>query len=336
MWIDERMQAGEGITDHEFMRNVHVTNAASDGSTLDAYASALARNGTSVLPGLPGTFWVRYESYAMMRMPTFVVTTPSREELQRLFRRGRTVVVSYLAVPDEDHVANAWLYRCTDRTYSLDTLAPAMRRNVRRASKEFGFDVLTPDQVLTHGLAAYCDTRRRVGLSDGTADCFHRRFGSRARCPGHVYVGAWRGNQLAAFLSIIKVDTWAEIEGCFSQDALLNARPNDFLMYSVLSRYLTDEKLQLVSYGLSSIQQTDNLQGLHAFKTKVGFQAQPVHRVFSLHPLLRPFANRLALRGLNLMGNLWPGNRFVKKAGGMLASLLGNERQFVSSLQTPQ
>lgn len=293
--------------------------------TMDAYAAALAKNGTAVLHGTQGTVWAEYESYAMMRIPTFSLYLPSTEEVDRIFRRRRVAVATYLVEAGKQHAANAWWYVCTDPTYSIEKLHPAMRRNVRRGLKEFAISPLTPDQVLAYGMQSFCDTRRRVGLSDGPEE-FQRRFTARGNCPGHVFLGAWKGDVLAAFLSITEIDDWAEIEGSFSRNDLLNSRPNDALMYAVLSRYLVYESKRLVSYGLSSIQQAGDAEGLHAFKTKVGFRAQAVHRVFVLHPLLRPFSTRLAVKGVNVIRGLFPRNRMLNKASGVLNLLIGNTR----------
>src|SRR5437763_3500191 len=142
-----------------------------------------------------------------------------------------------------------------------------MRRNVRRGLRESRIAPLTTEQVLAHGTQAFCDTRRRLGLSDGTPEVFHRRFSSRARFPEYVYPGAWKDDQLAAFLSMIEVDDWAEHEGTFSMDALRRYTPNDALIYSALCHYLVDRKCRLVSSGVSSIQAEDNATGLHRFKT---------------------------------------------------------------------
>lgn len=293
--------------------------------SMHEYASGLSRNGTRVVPGAQSTFWLGYESVAVMRVPTFDVTPPAPGEIRQILWRGRAGIVSYLLEPDERHPANAWLYVCTDRTYGLDKLAPAVRRNVRRGSKELRIEPVSSDQLFTHGVQAFCDTRRRVGLNDGTPAMFSRRIISRAKCSGHVFLGAWKDDKLAAFLSITEVEDWAEIESCFSMDCLLNLRPNDALMFKALSYYLVEKRCRLVSYGLSSLQAVSNEAGLHAFKTKVGFKARPVHRAFILHPFLRPFANRVTLWSINAMLRFKPGNRALKKAGGVLASVLGKE-----------
>src|SRR5258708_3614506 len=291
--------------------------------SITEYAADLARCGVQILPGETGTFWTRYEAGAMMRIPVFHLGPPAPQEVRQVLWHGRAAIASYLLEPDERHPANAWLYICTDQTYSLDKLAPAMRRNVRRGLKELKIAPLTTEQLLANGVQAYCETRRRVGLGDGTPEAFHQRIATRARLPEVSFLGAWKDDQLAAFLTITEVDDWAEI-GCFSRDTLLHYRPNDTLMYTVLSHYLVERGFRMVSYGVSSIQTKSNAVGLHRFKTKAGFEARPVHRAFVPHPLLRLFVNRLMLWGVNTALRFRPGNRRLKKAGGVLACILGD------------
>jgi len=291
------------------------------------YVAELAKTGKRVVPGSSGTFWISYEGAGMVRLPTFVLATPAHDEIWYVFVRGKAAVVSFLREPNGQYPTNAWLYICSDQTYRMEKLAPAMRRNVRRGLKELRIAPITTDQLLAHGAPAFSDTRRRVGLSDGTPEEFVRRFALRSQCPGHVFLGAWKGKELAAFLSIIEVEDWAEIEGCFSRDALLDSRPNDALLYVALSRYLVEERRRLVSYGVSSIQSESNAVGLHAFKVKVGFQTQPVHRVFIFHPFLRPFANRLGLWGIKAIAWFSPRNRVLKKAEGVLAAISWKQGQ---------
>jgi hypothetical protein len=290
------------------------------------YASGLSKNGIRALRGTEGTFWVGFEAGTLIRLPIFHVGPPPPGEVRQVLWRGRAAAASYLLEPDEQHPANAWLYTCTDQAYTLDRLGPPMRRNVRRGLSKLRIAPIAPSQLLACGVQAFCDNRRRLHLSDGTPEEFRRRFTLRAKCPGHVFLGAWKEDQLAAFLSITEVDDHAEIEGSFSMDNLLNLRPNDTLMYSVLSHYLIEGGRRIVSYGLSSIQAESNTGGLHAFKTKVGFEARPVHRAFVPHPLLGVLANRLTLWGINGVLRLQPGNRSLRKAAGTLSAMLGKGR----------
>jgi hypothetical protein len=142
--------------------------------------------------------------------------------------------------------------------------------------------------------------------------------------PEYAFLGAWRDNQLAAYLSILEVEDWVEIEGTFSMDALRRYKPNEALIYRALSHYLVERGCREVRNGLSSIQAGSNAAGLHRFKTKAGFEARPLHRAFVLHPLLRPFANRLTLQSVNTLLRFRPGDRRLRKVGGMLACMLGD------------
>jgi hypothetical protein len=286
--------------------------------SLVEYARGLANNGRRTVLGAPGTFWVRYDRVAMMRIPYFHQGAPAPGEVRRVLWQGPAALASYLLEPDDSHPANAWLYVCRDQAYGLDKLISRSRRDVRRGLREFRIGPITAEQLIAHGAQTFRDTRRRNNLKDSTPDEFRRQIVSRAKCPGHVFFGAWKDSQLAAYLSIIEVEDWAEITSSFSADAFLRFMPNDALFFYALSHYLTERACRIVSVGLSSIQSGSHKAGLHAFKTKVGFEAQPVHRAFSLHPLLRPFANRLTLWGVNTALWFTPGDLRLKRVAGIL------------------
>ena len=286
------------------------------------YAAELARNGIQILPGAHGTFWVRYEGGAMVRRPTFQSAPPIRSEIQRVLWKGRAAVASFLLEPDEHHPANTWLYICRDSSYSIEKLSKPARRDIRRAQRNLQFGPVDWPTLLAKGLPAYRDTRTRVGLSDGTWDDFKSRFEMFSRNPSHYVFGAWNQNLLVAFMTLVVVDDWVEIEGVFSMNAHLGLCPNDGLVHHVLEHFLIRRGFQLVSYGLSSIQENGNGAGLHAYKQKVGFEARPVHRAFAFHPLLRPFANPLTLWSIKMALLLRPGARRLRKAMGVLSHLV--------------
>src|SRR5262249_5768980 len=159
-------------------------------------------------------------------------------------------MVSYLREPDEHHPPNTWLYICTDRAYALDKLSSSRRRNLRLGFKKLRVAPLTADQLFAHGAQAFCDTCRPVGLSGGTPEGFHQFATASIRLPEHIFLGAWKDNQLAAFLSILEVDDWADIEGTYSMDALLRYKPNEALIYSALFHYLVERSYRLVFNGI--------------------------------------------------------------------------------------
>ncbi len=127
---------------------------------------------------------------------------------------------------------------------------------------------------------------------------------------------------LAAFLSIVDVQDWIEIEGSFSRTDCRRFRPNEALVHSALDWYLTQSGGRRVSFGLSSIQLGHDHDGLQHFKTKFGFAAVPVHRAFVMHGLLRPIANPATLMGVNALVRWRPKERRLRKAAGLLAALV--------------
>jgi hypothetical protein len=304
--------------------------------SLAEYAEGLARSGLRNLPGARGSLWVRYDSVAMMRIPSFDLDPPPPDDVTRALWQGPATLASYLLKPDDQHLANAWLYICTDRRYGFEKLSPAMRRNVRRGLQELKIAPIDADQLIAHGIQTFRDTLRRNRLSDSTPEAFRSQIALRAKCPGHVFLGAWKDDQLAGYLSILEVEDWVEITSSFSADALLHFRPNDALLFSALHYYLVEKKYRLVNFGSSSIQSESNRAGLHAFKTKVGFEAQPVHRAFVLHPFLRPFANRLTLLGINTVLRFRPGDLRLKRAGGILGYILGENHSSGTLKSVPE
>jgi hypothetical protein len=298
------------------------------GTTLREYVQDLRAAGVRIYPGSGGAYWAASSDRVAWRLPTLHVSAPTDSEVDCALRATGALVASYVTEPDEQHGGNGWLYLCSRQDYSLRMLAPAMQRNVRRALRDLSIAPLTPRELLAHGHSAFCDTRRRNGLDDGTATGFRRHFAYRGRIDdsGRIYLGAWRHGQLAAFLTLLHVDDWVEL-GCFSMDSMLPHRPNDGLLYVALSHYLVNQNARVVSFGLSSIQADTKAAGLHRFKRKVGFSPHRVRRAFVLYPSLRAFANRATLTTAHWTVNealrLQPRHRRLKELGGMLACMLG-------------
>lgn len=299
-------------------------------SSIADYGASLRKSGVTVVQGEGNTFWARHESGAMVRFPNFYLIPPSPQEVRQVLWRGRAMVASYLLEPDEHHPANACHYLCADHTYALEKLATPVRHHVRQGLRNLSITPLTLEQLLAHGFPAFRDARCRNGLNDGTIEEFQQWFTGLAKLSGVVYLGAWKDEQLAAFAYIKEVNDWAEL-GCFSVDALLKYRPNDALVYSILYRYLVERRYSVVSYGLSSVQNETRAAGLHQFKLKLGFEARPVRRVFVPHPLLGLLINPLTLWGVSAMLRFRPGDRLLKKAEGILTSML-REQSLVDNI----
>lgn len=293
--------------------------------SLDDYGIALRKGGTAVLPGAPGTIWTRYETAAMVRVPTFHKEPVSQQDARQLLRKGRAGLMSFILEPDENHPPNAWLYVCRDRSYTLDNLPNEVRRHVRRAQGSLRIEPLEWEILLKYGFGAYSDTRARLGLSDGSFAHFRQRFDAFSSLPGHYTVGAWKGETLAAFVTLVVVDDWVVMEGSFSTTADLAQRPNNGLAHYVLDHFLVKQGVETVCFGTSSIQESSQKSGLHDYKLRIGFEAKPVHRAFIVQPALRPLANRITLWAMKTALRLKPGDRRISKAVGILSYMLSQK-----------
>jgi hypothetical protein len=263
--------------------------------------------------------WARYDSAAMIRLPMFHFSPVSGREIRQVLWQGPSTLVSYLMAPNEDYPVNAWLYVCRDQSYSLDRLSKEARRDARRAERRLRIEPIEWRTLLDHGLAAYSDTFARTGFVDGTSKQFRQHIQNFSRNPAHYALGAWKDDTLVAFMTLVVVDDWVEIVGSYSRTADRETCPNNGLAHQVLSYFLAERGFRTVSYGINSIEEGSHTTGLHFYKTKVGFEAHPVHRVFFLHPFLRPMANRVTLWAVNMALRLKRGNRRLNKAHAILA-----------------
>jgi hypothetical protein len=176
--------------------------------------------------------------------------------------------------------------------------------------------------LLEKGGRAFSDTFTRIGLSANSPANFRRYYGHFSQNPCHHAIGAWKEDLLVAFMTLWVVDDWVEVEGSFFSDAYRGLCPSNGLAHYILDHFLVQHKFRTVSYGMSSVQRGDKNTGLHAYKTKAGFEARPAHRTFVFHPFLYPFVNRLTLRGINTALRFVPRDRRLKKATGVLANMI--------------
>jgi hypothetical protein len=290
------------------------------------YASELTKSGQALVFGGGDTLWVRSETFAMIRFPTFHLTPPSPNEVSRALWKGPAAVVSYLTRPDDAHPSSTWLYLCEDQSYHVEKLSKAARRDARRALRNLSIGPVEWSVLLEKGSRAYTDTLARLRLSNSSAADFRRHYGSFAQNRFHQVIGAWKDDTLVGFMTLFVVGDWVEVEGSFFSEADKGLCPSNGLAHYVLDHFLAQRKFRTVSYGMSSVQEENGHSGLHAYKMKVGFEARPAHRVFVLHPFLQPFVNRLTLKGLTTVLRLLPTDRRIRKAEGVLASLLRENR----------
>jgi hypothetical protein len=285
--------------------------------TAEAYLAGARASGRRVARTPDGTWWVGTERGAVSRFPAFEVGRVAAHEARRACWLTQAAIAGHLQPAGPGVPSTATLYVCRHGDYALARLDEPVRRHVRRALRELTFAVVDRETLLRDGAPAFCETRARTGLDDGTSDEFRRRFEAFFRHVGHHVLGAWRGPVLAAYFTMVVVDDWVEIGG-FSSDAHLDLRPNNGLVHHILEHFLNERGFRVVSYGLSSLQADTNAEGLDRYKRRIGFSGDPVRRTMTLHPALAPFMGRGTLSVVQRLLAWQPRNRLLKKAEGAL------------------
>jgi hypothetical protein len=127
--------------------------------------------------------------------------------------------------------------------------------------------------------------------------------------------------KVSAFLVYNLLRSGIEIYGYYSSSEYLSMFPNNGLLHVIQSNYLATKAVDVISYGYSSIQDGTKSDGLHNFKQRVGFSAIPIKRVFLINPKYQ-FIKNLGLEHiLGLTLKLFPKNRQLKKAKGILKNI---------------
>lgn len=284
-------------------------------NTLEDYYSAIKKSGKSVIRGRGNYLWVKHEMFSVVRFPELVGSKPSFEEIRFVFKKMKCLLINYTFVPENKSETNAYLYNSTCY-YNFEKLSKNVKRdiNIGRENLKYGF--ATWSDILSGGLTAFSETRKRVGLSDWNSKTFIRRFSEFSKNPSHNAVAAWYRNKIIAFMSLIVVEDYVIIQGSFSTNDHRKLCGNNILVDFILNHFLNKNNYSIVCYGLSSIQNSRGNDGLHQYKIRVGFQAIPVKRIFIIHPYLKPFVG-IIKKCVFFLLSLFPKNRLLRKSAGI-------------------
>jgi hypothetical protein len=261
--------------------------------------------------------WMKYEKFAYVKFPVYHLEPVSKNELNAVFKKSNAPVLSYTVLNEN---GNVYWYVC--RVISLENLKSAHRRDISKAANYYTIRDIEFNELIEKGFEAYSETRKRVGLSDFQKSDFLNRFSNEKHTKANFYVGAYNGQELEAFLSLIIFNNNVEIEGVFSKDAALPLCVNNYLNFAVTHYFLNEKKMNLVSYGFSSIQEGD-FDGLHRFKLKCGFDAIKVQRIFVVNPKYKFLINNVTLSFVKGIVKFFPTNRLARKINGVI-NILSN------------
>ena len=289
--------------------------------SLETYISAMSNGCQNFVRTPSGTWWSRNERMALTRFPNHQLQTVSEQDTSFLFRESHPLLLDWTSNAVEGKASNALLYLYDELIYDIEERSKPARRDARRALRELDFRIINHEELLDIGFPVFANTRIRNGLNDGTILEFRKRFKNMTPGAGYTFLGAFSGQKLAGFLSILYVDDWVSI-GPYAHSDYRSSCPSDGLLYLAMDHFINTRNAHLISYGLSSVQEESSRQGLHTFKTKVGFKAIQVNRCFELHPWIAPCFHGVGGRLFLSVLKLLPANRITRKMSGALKLLL--------------
>ncbi len=290
--------------------------------TEPAWVRALRAQGMSATWSDHGACWVRFKKVAHLRYPTNDLRTVDDAERRELLWARRMAVLQYHEPAARPQDANAVLYLCADKQYSLDSLSANNRSKVRRARKRLDVRLTTAEEIIARGYPPYLDTRRRHGSSYMSPEEFRANWERQLHVEGREIWAAWAGDEIAAFGAVHRCGRWASISATVSSRSHMKDYPNHALFSTVLQHLMSQPEVESVSYGLSSLRAETSVDSLHHFKVSVGLQAVPVVRKVVVHPLLRPAVNRGTLVAARAAERAVPSARMPRAARAALEFLL--------------
>jgi len=291
-----------------------------DSISLNEYYTNLKSSGIPIIKGEGNYLWIKHEPFSVIRFPEFITSVPLESEIKSVFKELNCLLISFCNPSKDAQKANAIIYNCCDKNYNQKNLSKNVIRDIRIGTKNLSISFIDWQEILEFGFKAFQDTRIRVGLSDGNKNNFDTRFQNFAKNDGHKALAAKLNGEIVAFMSLIVVDNFVVIQGSFSTDEHRRLCPNNALSDFLLNYFLKERNYNIISYGLSSVQEDASLEGLHNYKIRVGFEPINIQRVFLLHPYVAPF-QVIINKFLKTLLLVFPKHRVIRKASGLFQLL---------------
>jgi hypothetical protein len=300
-----------------------VTGFAPGGPLAD-YAAYLRANGHETVVADGGRrLWVSSGPRFLERMPIENYDEPDPAEVRGLLGRPGIWAATWVRAPDADPPPNAFNYVCSLKDYRIDGLPRHARADVRYGLRNYTVRLSTPDELADKGFAADADTAERHGVGRPTPEGLRRYAASIRGSRLFDIWGAWKGDDLAAWMTVARFDAFAMLCMVRSRSGARGS-PNNAVLYVATRRYLVGDGLPYVTAGLSTIKAGTNALNLHEYKIRMGYEARPVCRRFAVRPLLAPVLKTRA--GSWLLEKAAGTSSVLQRASGLARLMSGREK----------
>lgn len=239
-----------------------------------------------------GHLWVEKERFCLESVPPHHRIHVEPSEARQLFVRGY-LVLRYSCAESEG--VQSAEYVCDDPQYGLETLDAKARNKVRQGLKNCDVRPMAFDELKVKGCSinrSVFERQQRTGppfLRD--QNCWERYLSRCEQTPDVEAYGAFVGEELCAYMLIVRVDDYAYTYHPFAAVSRLPLRPMNALIFSVTQHVLRRPSIRRISYGLESLVA---MPALEEFKAGMGYRAVPIGRRIILNPLARPLVSTQA------------------------------------------
>lgn len=249
------------------------------------------------------------ESRIYYSFPFHEPVEPSPAEIREVFSRlPRAIAIRFLTPETSRHSRTSiWVGRAP---YDLNVLSGKSRNQLRRGLDACEVRKLDWAELIENARRAHDDTMNRHGAREDSSLGFDVHL---AGCPAYEAWGAFVKGSLAAYAVTVTIDDWVHILLHRSVSANLKARPNNALIFTLVSEVLARSMVSSVSYGVEPLAASESLDH---FKAGMGFVKENVGQRIVLAPRFRPVVNRVTIKPIVALAELMPNNSRLRKIAG--------------------
>jgi hypothetical protein len=261
--------------------------------SVESFASFLAAAGHRVIE-TKSAFWYDATRGFFLSLPSHLQLRPEQGELREVLRHQPCFGVRFPA-PVDGPGKLSYQIVCDVQDYGLEQLSANVRSKVRRGLRRCEVKPVPLAELAVSGRVADTDTLSRQGRTWRFGGAQWDRYWKAADRPGMEGWGAFVGGELAAFLLTADLGDCVEFLLARSRSDLLDAYPNNALVFQVAEEMLVKRRVVRVTFGLESLEPVGPLD---QFKFGMGFRREPIRQRVVFHPVLQTLLRSSAFRGL--------------------------------------
>lgn len=284
----------------------------------EQFAQFFARQGYGTLK-TESARWYKIHPFCWQSIPYHKVAEPSAAEIRRLFFKHFSLLIRFFSESRHGTLpGHIWVCDCRD--YDFAALETKTRNQVRRGLEKNEIERFDFAFLAKAGWELIRDTAGRQARNADFADQpeWERYCAAAAGIQDFEAWGAFWHGRLAAFLVGANVAGYYYILHQASRTADLKNYPNNALIYLVTKLKMSDPEIQVVSYGLDSIEDTP---GLRNFKQRMGFYRRPLNQKILINPLMRWIKNDKVVKLVTYFQSNFPKNNYLRKSSALLRQI---------------